>query len=112
MAKAKITAGFEHDYLDNAVVRIKKNRGKLTLNEIEDVLRHSGNGMFQGHYIIVINASEASCGGSDYWEMEEPVGDVVDLYVVSQEDKCPVCNKYVPPFEWCPHCGEPWKGKV
>ena len=32
--------------------------------EVEDLLRYSKSGAFQGNYVLIIRAGEATCGGS------------------------------------------------
>jgi predicted amidophosphoribosyltransferase len=40
---------------------------------------------------------------------DEPEGDAVQLYQLGDSDNCPVCGAMLPSFEYCPHCGQPWK---
>ena len=105
---------WDNDYRDRPVLRITKERGKLTLGEIEDILRYDrgpGGQDLNGHYAIILNCSEETCGGNGLFGIgaTDPPGDCVDLYPVNDSDDCPVCGSVLPPFEYCPNCGERWK---
>lgn len=56
--KQGITITREYDHHDRPVVRITKRRGKLTLEEVSDLLRTEGWGEWNGYYAIVLNCSE------------------------------------------------------
>lgn len=112
MAAAKIEAMWDMDGRDHPVLVLEKKRGKINLAEVEDLLRYSKNGAFQGNYVLLIRAGEATCGGSGWIDdLEEPKGDQWALYQVEAEEPCPVCGQLAPPFEWCPMCGESLTGK-
>ncbi len=111
MAAAKIEAMWDCDMHDNSILVLEKKRGKLNLSEVGDFLRYEKSGSFQGHWAMIINATEATCGGSGWMYEEEPKGDQWELYRVEQGEPCPVCRKLAPPFEWCPMCGESLTGK-
>ena len=98
-----------YDSHDRPMVRIIKNRGKLTLSEIEDTLRYGDSNNLFGHYIILLNCSEATLGGAGYFDEDEPAGDTVDLYRIEDGEFCPVCGNFTPPFTYCPTCGTSWK---
>lgn len=103
-----ITLEWDNDCRGNSVLLVRKSRGRLTLDEITEALRYEKHGQYCGRYAIMVNASENTCG-TGWMDEIEPKGDVVELYQVAGEDDCPVCGKLTPPFEYCPHCGEPWK---
>lgn len=112
--KKGTSAEWGYDLHDRMVLRITKRRGKLTLDEIEDILRYDrdpNHRELNGHYAIILNCSEETCGGNGLFEFgaSDPPGDCVDLYPVNSMDDCPVCGSMLPPFEYCPNCGEPWK---
>lgn len=111
MASAKIEAMWDMDGRDHPVLVVEKKRGKINLAEVEDLLRYSKSGAFQGNYVLIIRAGEATCGGSGWMDEEEPKGDQWELYQVEAEEPCPVCGQLAPPFEWCPMCGESLTGK-
>lgn len=78
--KQGITITREYDHHDRSVVRITKRRGKLTLEEVSDLLRTEGWGEWNGYYAIVLNCSEGTLGGNGLYGYEEPKGDALDLY--------------------------------
>lgn len=89
----------------NWLLRIKKSRGKFTLDEIADLLRYENHGNYQGNYAMFINAGEATCGGSGWDDGTEPKGDVVELYELHSEEICPLCFEMLPDPDYCPECG-------
>lgn len=105
MAAAKIEAYWDQDLYDNSILVISKKRGKLSMAEVEDFLRYEKSGAFQGNYVQMIRASEATCGAG--WGFEEdPKGDEWVLYQVEEMEKCPVCRKLTPMLQYCPECGQ------
>lgn len=111
MAAAKIEAMWDYDMHDNSILVLEKKRGKLSLNEVGDFLRYEKRGGFKGNYVLIIRATEATCGGSGWMDEEEPKGDQWALYRVEQGEACPVCGEVSPLLEWCPMCGESLTGK-
>ena len=107
--KQGITITREYDHHDRPVVRITKRRGKLTLEEVSDLLRTEGWGEWNGYYAIVLNCSEGTLGGNGLYGYEEPKGDALDLYPLENFGDCPVCGQMTPPFQYCPNCGASWK---
>lgn len=107
--KQGITITREYDYHDRPIVRIVKRRGKLTLEEVSDLLLHKGRCEWHGHYAIVLNCSESVIGGNGLYDDEEPKGDALDLHPLEDSGDCPVCGEMIPPFQYCPHCGASWK---
>lgn len=104
MAAAKIEAMWDQDAFGNHLLIISKKRGKLNLEEVGDFLRYSTSGRLQGHYVVVINATEATCGAQ--WGFDEaPQGDTWELCQVEEGERCPVCSKITPPYQYCPECG-------
>ncbi len=102
-------ATWNSDMHGNTVLTISKQRGKLTLDEIEEILRYEEGQRLCGRYAILLNCSEATVGGNGLWECESNSGDAVDLYPLSEYENCPVCGTCLPPFEYCPNCGVSWK---
>ena len=98
-----------YDFRDKSILRITKQRGKLTLEEIEDILRYDERQRFFGCYAIILNCSEATMGGNGMYFEEDQKGDAVDLYPVEEMEDCPICGKMLPPFTYCPTCGTAWK---
>lgn len=107
--KRGVDVSWGTDYHDIPVLTIKKKRGKLTLDEIEDALRFGDGQQLCGHYAILLNCTEATVGGNGLWDLEEDKGDTVSLYPIEEGETCPICSKYVPPFRYCPTCGTAWK---
>lgn len=107
--KQGITITRGYDLQDRPIVRITKRRGKLTLEEVSDLLLYEGRGEWNGHYAIVLNCSESTLGGIGMYDEEEPKGDALDLYPLEYFEECPVCGKMSPPFQYCLNCGESWK---
>ncbi len=88
----------------NNVFRLKKTRGKLSLEEITEFLQHEKNGIYQGQYVIVVNATEFTIGGSGWDDCQPTKGDVAELILLVGEAHCPVCSKLLPP-DYCAECG-------
>ena len=72
MAAAKINTQWDEDIYGNSLLLVQKNRGKLNLDEVEDALRYDWR--LQGHYVMLLNATEATCGADwDFFEGEKKV---------------------------------------
>ena len=99
----------EYDRLDRTCVVIRKKRGKLSVNEIEEILRYEDFQQWNGYYVLLLNCTEATLGGNGCWDLlvEQP-RDMVRLYEVTASEECPVCQSNLPPFSYCPSCGIPW----
>ena len=109
--KRGITVERKYDHNDIPCIVIKKKRGKLALDEIQDILRFEDYQQWNGQYVLFLNCSEATLGGNGCWDLlDEPPGDTVMLYEVADSEECPVCRSNLPPFSYCPSCGMPWKG--
>lgn len=107
--KQGITITGNYDWHDRRLITVNKRRGKLTVEEIAEALRYSEDQIYCGHYVIILNCSEATIGGSGYFFDDVPQGDAVDLYPVEEGEYCPVCGKFTPPFDFCPTCGTRWR---
>ena len=106
--------GISVEWEPNDVLVIRKARGKLALEEIEDVLRygcHGISGSLNGNYALIFHCSEETCGGNGMYgpDYEEREGDSVRLHQLDNYGTCPVCNEMLPPHNYCPHCGKEWK---
>lgn len=107
--KRGITIERSYDRHNVPCVIIRKKRGKLTLNEIEEILRYEDRQQWNGHYAILLNCSESTLEGNGCLElMDEPAGDEVYLYDFADVENCPVCAAALPPVEYCPTCGTSW----
>lgn len=60
MAAAKINTHWDEDIYGNSILVVEKERGKLNFDEVADLLRYDWK--LQGHYVMLINATEATCG--------------------------------------------------
>lgn len=107
--KQGITIEWTYDHRDKSIVRIIKRRGKLSLEEIGDLLRYEDGQRWCGAYAILLNCTEATVGGNGLYFDEDPKGDAVDLYPLEDSEDCPVCANVLPPFRYCPNCGTSWK---
>lgn len=106
---SKIEWRNEYNRQGKQVLILEKKRGKLTFQEVQEFLLYEGNGTFNGHYAIYIRATESMCGGSG-WLDEEEKGDVIELYLIEDNEDCPICGKVTPIFQYCPECGASLKG--
>ena len=107
--KRGIEITWAYDFTGRMYLKISKARGKLTLEEIQDLLLYENNQKLCGHYAILLNCSEETIGGNGVYLEKDSKGDSVGLYQIEQEGTCPLCGEHTPPFEYCPHCGMPWK---
>ena len=71
MAAAKIEAMWDYDMHDNSILVLEKKRGKLSLSEVGDFLRYEKSGSFQGNYVLIVRAGEATCGGSGWMKRSQ-----------------------------------------
>ena len=106
--KQGITIERTCDLHDRPIVRITKRRGRLSVEEVDDLLRHEGFGEWWGHYAIVLNCTESTIGGNGLFDFDEPKGDTLDLYKIDEGEECPVCGQFTPPYVYCPNCGSKW----
>lgn len=105
MAAAKLKAYWDQDIYDHHILVIEKNRGKLNQDEVLELLRYEKSGAFQGNYVHILRAGEATCG-VDWGFEEEPKGDEWVLYQVEEMENCPVCHKLSSMLQYCPECGK------
>ena len=61
--KRGITVERKYDHNDIPCIVIKKKRGKLALDEIQDILRFEDYQQWNGQYVLFLNCSEATLGG-------------------------------------------------
>ena len=59
--KRGIEMSWVYDYMNRMGLEIKKKRSKLTLDEIEDLLRYEDGQRYCGHYAIILKIGRASC---------------------------------------------------
>lgn len=106
--------GISVEWLEYGKLKIRKARGKFTLDEIEEVLRYGkdkrGNSL-QGAYAVILRCTEETCGGNGMHDIPPGgfAGDAVTVHLLNDDDHCPVCQERLPPHDCCPSCGERWK---
>ena len=61
-----------YDLHDRLIVRILKRRGRLTLEEVSDLLRLEGGGEWSGWYAVLLNCTEGTIGGNGLYDSEDP----------------------------------------
>ena len=77
--KRGITVVRKYDHNDIPCIVIKKKRRKLSLDEIQDILRFEDYQQWNGQYVLFLNCSEATLGGNGCWDLlDEPPGDKID----------------------------------
>jgi DNA-directed RNA polymerase subunit RPC12/RpoP len=64
----------------------------------------SRNYNFCGGWALIVKVREESYIG--WGGMDEPKGDVLELYQIGDGADCPVCAVTYAGVEFCPHCGE------
>ena len=106
---SKLTSYWTEDFAGSQILVVQKKRGKITITELEEYLRYSPSGMFQGHWAILLNSSDSPCGGSGWMDEIEELGDQVGLYQIEEYEKYPVCRAVTPLLTICPYCGESLK---
>lgn len=79
---------------------VKKNRGKLTLEDIEESFREKG---FEGYVSIVLHISQDCYDG---WSDGEEKRDMVFASLIDDGLTCPVCKQLSPLISYCPECGK------
>lgn len=79
---------------------IKKSRGKLTLDDVEESLREKG---FEGFICIVLKITQDGYAG---WGDEDENKDQVFASIVDDGLTCPVCKQLTPLISYCPECGK------
>lgn len=107
--KQGIEISWSNDFRGKSILKITKRRGKLTLEEIGDLLRYENGQRLCGHYAIILNCSEDTMGGNGLYFEEDQKGDAVALYPIEEVEDCPVCGAMLPPFNYCQNCGTAWK---
>lgn len=61
-----------YDLHDRLIVRILKRRGRLTLEEVSDLLRLEGGGEWSGWYAVLLNCTEGTIGGNGLYDSDDP----------------------------------------
>lgn len=96
--RAKITIEQKYDYTGKLVYMVRKSRGKLTLEEIQQALREA---QVEGLAAIMFNLD---CSYNE--SIEDHVDcDRISVMAFSDYDDCPVCSHLSPIRYRCPECG-------
>lgn len=106
--KQGITIERTCDLHDRPIVRITKRRGRLSLEEVGDLLRHEGFGEWWGALRHRPQLYRVTIGGNGLFDFDEPKGDTLDLYKIDEGEECPICGQFTPPYVYCPNCGSKW----
>lgn len=107
----RLTAEWEGTESGADKLILRKRKGKISVSEAAEYLRRSNRGLLQGNYAVIIRAGEETCEGTGWLMEDEPEGDVLELYRLDGEGRCPVCGEMAPALEWCPECGANLQGK-
>lgn len=87
-----LSAVWETDGEGNRVLHLCKKRGNLSLNEIVEYLRQTGNGAPEGRYALIFNASDCDQEHPDGGGGAPPQGDSAYLYPLKTGQPCPICR--------------------
>jgi len=97
-----ITFEFDNDLRGIEVLLARKSRGKISISEIQEAMRDDNR--FQGGWwAIVFKTQEESYQG--WGDINQPKGDVLELYRVDDLEACPICATVLS-VDYCRHCGE------
>lgn len=88
---AKLTHSWDTDIFGRDALKVEKKRGKITIEELEDYLRYDARNVQDRQWVMVLNCTESTCGGSGWMDEKENPGDTVLLYEYDTE--CPLCGK-------------------
>lgn len=105
MAKGKIT--YERGRDDNEII-LRKDKGRLTLDEIFKFM-HTRDMISQHEGDLVCwffrVRSDREPPYMDDWFGDQDKGDSQALYIVGDQDQCPICGAVETLY--CPECGWP-----
>lgn len=103
MAKGKIT--FERGRQDNEII-LRKDKGKITLDEIWKFM-HSADmlNQFEGDLVTWVFRIRRDREPDYMSEFDADPGDSQALYIVGDQDQCPICGAVETLY--CPECGWP-----
>lgn len=93
---------WDEDVHGNSVLLARKARGKISISELQDEMGRDYR--FNGAWAIVFQTREDSYTG--WGGGEELKGDVLELYQINDDEKCPVCAAIYKSVDYCQHCGE------
>ena len=88
---AKLNSEWSEDIFGNEVLKVEKKRGKITIDELEEHLRHDR--YLYGNWAVILRCGETTVEGAGWNDDNENAGDMVLLYEIN--DKCPICGKEI-----------------
>ena len=104
----KLSFEWDKDVHNRDILLARKARGKITVAELQEELSKNCN--YHGGWAILFKAQEDTYQG--WGDIDEPKGDILELYHVADWCDCPVCAAVFCGIEYCPHCGERIKSEV
>jgi hypothetical protein len=93
---------WDKDVHGRNILLARKKRGKITIAELQEEMSRNYN--LCGGWALIVKVREESYIG--WGGMDEPKGDVLELYQIGDGEQCPVCAAIYEGVEYCPHCGE------
>lgn len=108
---------WEYGDEDGHSIVIRKKKGMLTMDEIMRFLHERDQlNVFDGDLAVIVFRVNSERDMYPYgWDWNKPEGDAQEVYMIGDEEFCPICgqNKLFP--QYCPACGEkikvPTQGK-
>jgi len=97
--KSKIR--FEWDGDREGLLWAIRDKGQLTLTEVQEALREEG---FSGYMFAITFVVREDSGYVGWEDWDEPEGETWKLWMVEDGSPCPICDKLTPP-QYCEHCG-------
>ena len=96
------------EWADDDSVIIRKDKGRLTMDEIFEFMhKREQLNAFEGCLVLITFRVNADRDLPYMWE--KPVGDAQQLYIIQDDTPCPICGKNTLFPQYCPECGTPVK---
>ena len=92
---------FEWDGDREGLLWAIRDKGSLTLAEVQEALREQG---FAGYMFTITFYIHEDSGYVGWNGVDEPEGETWKLWKVEDGCECPICGKLTPP-QYCEHCG-------
>ena len=97
------------EYSDEAghEITIRKKKGMLTVDEIVRFLHERDQlNVFDGMLAVICFRVNSERDMFPYNLWDKPEGDAQDVYMIGDEELCPLCGKHTLFPQYCPACGE------
>jgi len=95
---------WEWQNYDRNEIRIRKARGKITMQELVDFMHEPEQvNLFIGKLVLFMFRVNPDADMFDYG-YEESAGDEQTLMILEDEGHCPICNGELF-VQYCPECG-------